>query len=284
MGDPRQVMPEFKSVITKQEYARGVVSRRNFLKGLGVGAGAVAVGGLAACSPKDPAPAGGAGSAATGAAATDDLTPRWADPNVTVPGSFGPAAQISINDSFSQSWLEDAPGLTDADAAETIETDFLVIGAGVAGMSAALSARLENPSLRVTVIDKTSSYMVRGLVFGAVDATIQTEAGITYDREQIFLDWMKYSGNRANPLLVKKWLNESGAAYDWFAKVTTEVKSFTPRLEHWPTPALFDNSQEYYRQWNTGIEYTDPQGADIWATPGGVINELYDKTVREGVE
>ena len=134
------------------------------------------------------------------------------------------------------------------------------------------------------MIEKTESYTVRGLVFGAVDASIQRQAGVDFDREQIFLDWMKYSGNRANPLLVKKWINESGPAYDWFAQATSEVKQIQPRLEHWPRPEKFDNSKEYYRQFNTGIEYTDATGTDMWASPDGVIHEFYEKSVREGVE
>jgi hypothetical protein len=292
------LMQEFKGLMNIEEYEKGVLSRRHFLAALGVGAGALAVGGLAACSPTTEAPAGGGAPAGSGDAPAGGTPAPGGAPDGApagdakmVPGPFGPTPQININDSFTQAWLEAAPGLKDADAKETFDTDFLVIGSGVAGMSAALSAKLEKPSLKVTVIDKTASYMVRGLVFGAVNATIQKEAGISYDTEAIFLDWMKYSGNRANPLLVKKWINESGAAYDWFAKVTTEVKEFHPRLEHWPNPAKFDNSKEYYRQFNTGIEYTDPAAiteantmGDVWATPGGVINELYDKCVREDIE
>jgi hypothetical protein len=278
-------MQEFKGFFTEEEYAKGVMSRRNFLKGTAVGVvGAAAAGGLAACAAPS---AGGEGDAqgdvaGNGGVSTGEEVPPVSD--IMVPGPFGPTPQVNINDSFSQAWLEAAPGLTDADATETVECDFLVIGAGVAGIAASLSARMENPNLDVKVIEKTESYSVRGLVFGAVDATIQKEAGIDYDRELIFLDWMKYSGNRANPLLVQKWINESGATYDWFAQVTTEIKDFTPRLEHWPRPEKFDNSKEYYRQFNTGIEYTDETGADMWAVPDGVINEFYEKSVREGVE
>lgn len=263
-------MIEFKNIFNEEEYARGVLSRRNFLKGAAVGAAALAVTGLAGCGGQT------TGGDSKAAVATDEAAPAAAESEAPAPAY--------PNESFTKEWLEAAPGLADSDASEIIETDFLVIGAGVAGMSAALSARMENPKLKVTVIEKTPSYTVRGLVFGAVDATIQKEAGIDYDREQIFLDWMKYSGNRANPLLVKKWINESGPAYDWFAEVTTENIKFQPRLEHWPRPEKFDNSKEYYRQFNTGIEYTDAQGNDIWASPEGVIHELYEKSVREGVE
>jgi succinate dehydrogenase/fumarate reductase flavoprotein subunit len=272
-------MQEFKGIMNEEEYAKGVLSRRALLSGAAVLAAGLAVGGIAGCGPTEPAGTGGGANGPEG----EPQTPEGPGEVPAGPGPGGPP-QATPNDSFSQAWLEAAPGLTDADATETIETDFLIIGAGVAGISAGLSARMENPSMTVTVIEKTDSFTVRGLVFGAVDATIQTEAGITYDREQIFLDWMKYSGNRANPLLVKKWLNESGSCYDWFAAATTEEVPFQPRLEHWPQPDAFDNSTEYYRQWNTGIEYTDATGADIWASPDGVISEFYKKSVREGVE
>jgi succinate dehydrogenase/fumarate reductase flavoprotein subunit len=268
-------MQEFKGIMNEEEYAKGVLSRRELLGAAVVAAAGLAAGGLVGCTT--------AGTDDTGDTGTEVETPPSGG-DTSAPPAFDAPPQATPNDSFTQAWLNPSPGLTDADAAETIETDFLIIGGGVAGISAGLSARMENPNLKVTVIEKTDSFTVRGLVFGAVDAAVQTQAGIVYDKDQIFLDWMKYSGNRANPLLVKKWLNESGACYDWFAEVTTEEVAFQPRLEHWPQPEAFNNATEYYRQWNTGIEYTDATGADIWASENGVVSEFYKKSVREGVE
>lgn len=260
-------LPEFKGINTEKEYAKGVLSRRNFLEGAALGAAGVALAGLAGCSPSAEGGDGASG------AAVDETEAALAE------GIVDPASPTA---SFTQEWLTASPGITEAD--ETVEVDFLVIGAGVSGIAAALAARMKNPNLKTTVIEKTDNFSVRGLVFGAVNSQFQLDLGSTLDKGEIFLDWMQFSGNRANPQLVKKWINESGACYDWFAEVTSEEVVITPRLEHWPQPEAFDNSTEWYRQYNTGIEYTDTKGADLWSGENGVIAEFYKKSVREGVD
>jgi fumarate reductase flavoprotein subunit len=222
------------------------LSRRDFLKTAASGAaGVAAVSVLAACAPK---------------VATSDPT--------AAPEAAAPAAECSTD------WLGTAPGITDDQVAETFSADVVIVGAGIAGISAARSAAENGAS--VIVVEKTGAHTVRGLCFGALDSKFQKDLGAEFDKLAVVRDLMQISGNRASEPILRKWANESGAAFDWFEEVLKEDgRDFGYFLAFWPHPENFDNSTEYYRQYCSSIEFTD------WV---GAVEAQYNKTVALGVE
>jgi succinate dehydrogenase/fumarate reductase flavoprotein subunit len=223
------------------------ISRRSFLKDAATGAvGVAAVTMLPGCAPK----------AATTA------------PDTSAPDAAAPSSAAS------EDWLGQAPGITDDKASSTMTADVVIVGAGVAGIAAARAAREANAS--VIVIEQAEKYTVRGLEFGALDAQIQKDAGVHYDHMQVVRDLMQISGNRANPEILKKWADESGATFDWFEEVLKESgKDFGYYLTNWPNPEGFDNSTEYYHEYCTHIQFKD------WV---GAIDVLYNKAVSLGAQ
>lgn len=258
----------------KKEAARGEksLSRRDFMKGAAASAASVAaIGLLGACTNNDgdPAPTvtqAGSVEATTTARSTEPDVPVTSAAETTASGAAGEAAASS-------DWLGVAPGIKDEDCSETITAEIIIVGAGVSGLSVARAAA-ENGA-EVLVLEQSETHQCRGLCFGAIDAGIQKEVGVVFDRQLILNDWMQYSGNRANASLVRKWIEESGSAYDWFEEPLKETGvDYGQRVSHWPNPDNFDNSKEYYRQYNTSIEFVD------WV---GAVGVQYEKTVELGV-
>ena len=169
-------------------------------------------------------------------------------------------------------WLGSAPSYQISDAVKTYEADVVVVGAGIAGISIARSAA--EGGLSVLVLEQTGRIQIRGLCFGAVDAGIQKKAGVVFDRKLMLNDWMQYTGNRANALLVRRFITDSGRAYDWFEE-SFDGEDFGQHISHWPNPPYFDNSTEYYRQYQTSIEFVD------WI---GACKKHYERSVSAGAQ
>ena len=93
------------------------ISRRSFLTGAVAVAGIAATAGLAGCAPQQTSEAT-AGSSAQAAPAGSGKTTIGQTP----------------------AWLGDAPQIEESDIVNTMETELLIVGAGNAGMAAAVLA------------------------------------------------------------------------------------------------------------------------------------------------
>ena len=97
-----------------------------------------------------------------------------------------------------------------------METDVVVIGSGVTGLAAALTAA--EGGAKVIVFEKQRSLGGSSNFFYgtfAVESEMQRERYITYSRDQAFKNIMEYSHWRANPRLVRAIVDESGATIAW---------------------------------------------------------------------
>ena len=99
---------------------------------------------------------------------------------------------------------------------KAMETDVAVIGSGVTGLAAALTAA--EGGARVIVFEKQrslggSSNFFYGIF--AVESEMQRQRYISYSRDQAFKNIMEYSHWRANPRLVRSIVDESGATIAW---------------------------------------------------------------------
>ncbi len=120
------------------------------------------------------------------------------------------------------------------DAAEVIDVDcnILVVGAGGAGLTAALSA-IQNGAEDVIVIEKqavfgSASAVAGGLAGGCSE--LQKSFGITEDSpEQIYADIMK-GGHINREDLVKLWSENMGSTLDWLIEnkvpITQQFSNF----------------------------------------------------------
>ena len=139
------------------------------------------------------------------------------------------------------SW-ETAPApIADSDIVETVEHEYVVVGAGLAGLSTTCS--LAENGADVICIEKTEAYGYRGDHYGAINNKYWLEQGVEIDPAEVARDWVAQCNSRCNERLVWKFLNNCGEAINWLgAKV--EERGFTPRC----VEATFKGAtyREYY--------------------------------------
>lgn len=99
--------------------------------------------------------------------------------------------------------------------------DVIVIGSGIAGLTAALSAT-ENGAESVAIFEAGkevggSSRLAGGIIMGA-DFGFQRDAGVEDSGEAFYRDYMNANQWNANPTAVKAFCMESGRAIDWLVE------------------------------------------------------------------
>ena len=114
---------------------------------------------------------------------------------------------------------------------KTMKTDVVVVGAGFAGVCAALSAA-EN-GVKVTVLEKGPAVTARGLKNAAFNSQFQLSKGVKIDRNELRDAIMEVSGFRADEALVNLWIDKSGPALDWVTKMAVEG-GLTPTIKDIP--------------------------------------------------
>lgn len=170
---------------TKQN---SVLSRRSLFKMGGLAAaGALGAGALAGCAPSGKADNAGENLASTASPAQQT---RW-------------------------SWEVAPDPIADADIAETVEKEYVIVGAGLAGVATACS--LAENGAKPFVIEKGETYSFRGGHYGSCNSSRWKAAGIEHDPADIARDWIAQCNSRCNERLVWTFLNRSGEAMDWLA-------------------------------------------------------------------
>jgi fumarate reductase flavoprotein subunit len=103
------------------------------------------------------------------------------------------------------------------------ETDVVVIGSGVSGLSAALTAA--EGGAKVILFEKQRSLGGTSNFFDgifAVESDMQRQRYISYTRDEAFKNIMEYSHWRANARLVRAFVDQSGETVAWLQKQGVE--------------------------------------------------------------
>ncbi len=106
---------------------------------------------------------------------------------------------------------------------DTSSADLVVIGSGVSGLAAALTAA--QGGAKVIVFEKQRSLGGTSNFFHgifAAESDMQRARFITYSRDEAFKNIMEYSHWRANPRLVRVIVNESAATITWLQRQGVE--------------------------------------------------------------
>jgi succinate dehydrogenase/fumarate reductase flavoprotein subunit len=228
------------------------LSRRNFLKGAGLGAlGVVGAGALTACSPDTAGSEDGTGAGtatdSSGTATTTGL-------------SAGPVATGELT------WLPPEPQISDADVEDEVSADIVIIGVGLAGTCAARSAIEEGAS--VITIEKAASPSYRSGDFCIVDGETNKTWGRVgvFDHDVLADHEMDESGYFAKKAIWRKWTDTCGEIFDWFIGArddvylcpdsTSDIPDGVEALVHpsfYPLPNNFDWTTERYPTYPTTV-------------------------------
>lgn len=149
-----------------------------------------------------------------------------------------------------------------------MDTEVIVVGFGISGLTAALSAL--DAGARVVVLEKGTKNNARGFDCGAVNSSVHKEAGVIIDRDALIGELMVQSNYRADQRLFTVWTDKSGEMIDWLRGLVEPrgIQAFLP--EHRV------NNQGPYKVWQTAVNWTGQNA--------GLAKEMEALIVEKGGE
>lgn len=123
------------------------------------------------------------------------------------------AAPEAESDCRQWSWEKPVEPIPESEIKKVVETDVLVIGAGLAGVAAALAAREEGAD--VVVIEKTKSWSGRGGHVTAFGSKVHKELGVKVDYAEVLRRLISWGQGRMDERLLWMFARKSGACMDW---------------------------------------------------------------------
>lgn len=135
-----------------------------------------------------------------------------------------------IAETGSDSSWRDAPApIDESEITSTVEVDLVVVGAGVGGITAALTGVEEGA--RVLLLEKDEGMAAGSHWIGAVNTKYYLDEGITYDRAAIVNDLMWHASYRADQRLIQLWYDNSAEAVEWYLDRCTSDGTMSVMVE-----------------------------------------------------
>ena len=116
------------------------------------------------------------------------------------------------------SWETPPPPIPAGEIKSTVTTEVVVVGAGIAGITTALSAA--EGGAKVIVLEKMKKYSARGYDIAAVDSRLQKKMGITIDVPKAIRELIKNCDKQVKEELFWIWTRNSGKVMDWLLDQT----------------------------------------------------------------
>lgn len=219
------------------------LNRRNFLKGaLATTAAAAAAVALPACSP--------------GQTTESNATPGSSNSN----SSSGGAGK--------HTWEVAPEPITDI--AETKDFDIVIVGAGLAGLSAAEAAARSGAS--VAVLEQTNEFQVRGLDVGHIGSKWQLEHGIDLDPMEASRLLHQWAHQTTNYNLINTWATRSGKVFDYIQDLA-EKNGISMVTAISPTAKLgWDKLEERWKVLPDAVSFTAPTDEGLFTEDGRLLN------------
>ena len=151
-----------------------------------------------------------------------------------------------------ETWSFDAapPPIPQKDIKEVIDTDVVVVGAGISGVCAAISAA--EAGARLVHIEKGDSTHTRGHGNAALGSKLQKEQGIEFDRDEVIAEIMRWGGYTTDQRLLNLWADNSGKVMDWILGMA-EAAGVTVTVMKRPDPQRV--SQAYVKNFGLTHEF-----------------------------
>jgi fumarate reductase flavoprotein subunit len=113
-----------------------------------------------------------------------------------------------------KSWENPPEPIPDSKIVKTIDTDIVVVGAGIAGLAAAHGAA--EAGAKVVVIEKAKGFSARGMHNGCIGTKVHKAEGADLDKEQIIAELVRWASNRVHANLIRIWAERSGEVFDHY--------------------------------------------------------------------
>ena len=173
-------------------------------------------------------------------------------------------------------WADPPAPIRPEEFEETYETEVLVIGAGIAGLSCAYSAA--ESGCAVTVIEKLPSYHGFAHNVGVVNSKFMRSLGIVNDPDEVAREWIKRCGNRCDERLVRLFVDHSEEAMDWAIDLATKPEYGGVKIN---LQGAAYKGETYKELYSAHVFYDGPVAR---SGKFGGLNELMEPMYRESLK
>ena len=129
-------------------------------------------------------------------------------------------------------WAIEPEKIPESRIAETVETEVLIVGGGIAGLAA--GARCTDLGQSCIVLEKYHGLVARGAHIACLDSPEMRRYGVTIDKKQFARDWMRICGSRVDERLLWLYINNCSEAVQWLCDLggeDVELKLFGGRYK-----------------------------------------------------
>jgi hypothetical protein len=152
--------------------------------------------------------------------------------------------------SVSTSWRTAPAPVPDSAIAREYSADVIVVGLGHAGTTAVRAAAEAGASVIGFEKMERKKYSVFGHDVGHINSDFLAGRGVPrVDPLELFNEWMRRAGNRANPKLVMQFCQKSGEAFNWYTEPFTREQMDAVIIEYWPPGKHFSGEISGQKFW-----------------------------------
>lgn len=181
-----------------------------------------------------------------------------------------------------------ADDTAEAAEAETVEmeADVVVVGAGAAGVTAALSA--QQNGAKTILLEKAASVGGVSIIAGGpmgIDSRDQEEAGVagSFTIQEVWRDWMDYNCWLCDGTLFYNLFENSGDTIDWledngmmFSFMGNEQAA---HADGFPTYHIYEDQENKYGYYEVLINKFTEAGGEVYLQTAGYELEASDDTI-----
>ena len=148
------------------------------------------------------------------------------------------------------SWRTMPQPIPDEEITQTYQCDVLVVGAAHSG-TMVMEAAVDGGASVIALEKKTrEKFHVNGAEVGHINSEYLRKRGVPeVDPIDLFNEWLRRAGNRANQSLVMKFCQNCGEAFDEYISVFSDLEMEEVRVKYWPEPKHFERSLNGYKTW-----------------------------------
>lgn len=194
-------------------------------------------------------------------------------------GTAAAAGGAEAASSSDDDWLGEAPEISDADVTEEAETEVLVIGLGLAGVSAARSAAEEGA--KVFAVEKGDGPQCRSGEFAVINGNVQKRWGRDIYTQKEINEMVRYhmeeSSYKVKEPIVRRYLNNIGEVFDWYVEPNKDLYyAESTRADipdenagnfiipiFYPLPENYKVEEEQFPCYPTSVEFLPNQAVNL---------------------